>query len=232
MMSFLLVSYQGYSQKGYGFGINGSINTVWITNQNMYGDAEINHAVKVAPEFNLTGGYNFIDNLGLWIDLGYAKLGQNYSGTQGTSNTVRDINLNYFNIPILVKVVAGGESKFHLLIGPKFAFLMSANQTYTRDGAPYTDYIYNLSGVKFNKGATDITDRYVGSDIFLMMDLGADIYVSENLYLNVGLTLNYGLKVIDAPDYRIDNVHGTYDNNHNAVIGLNIGLNYMFKDKK
>ena len=65
------------------------------------------------------------------------------------------------------------------------------------------------------------------------LDLGADIYIIKKLYLNLGISLNYGLLDINSTDWQLKGykefpehsgivVLGDYTASHNIYAKINI----------
>jgi hypothetical protein len=234
--AFLLLSaVPSIAQKGFYFGIAGSGNSTWITNQNNYGLPEMDYTSTFAFGGNLGVGYDFTDHLGLKLELGLNQISEKYHDTQSSTELARQVKLNYFNIPILFRYRTGGKvAKFYVAVGPQFNMLRSATQTYTANGQPLSDSITKktLSGTQFIVGAENIKDRYNSLDIVGRMDLGVNITVVEHLMIDVGLTMGYGLTDINASDYRIPDFPkegatvGTYHPSHTIFGGLTVGISY------
>lgn len=218
----------------YYLGVGGSLNNVWIINQNMYGQPEIDYALKVGGGVMLAAGYNFNDLFGLRIEPSYSWQGQKYEGDQtidGTTyNTTRNIKLEYFQMPIFFRYSPGtGDTRFHLMVGPGFAALLSAEQEYLRDGAA-PDPFYSWSAARqIDPGEEDITDRFNTIDILSVVDLGCDVKLCESWFINIGLRFTYGLTDINAEEWQIENMDGEYKASRNFTAGLNVGFNWMQK---
>ena len=120
-----------------------------------------------------------------------------------------------------------------MLVGPQFCFLQKAEQTYTVDGNDFSFEKEDKDGDTFDVGATDIKDRYNDTDISLVLDLGADIFVVEGmLYLSAGARVFYGLTDINASAYQIENHEGKYEPSHNAGVTFMFGLHYIIAGGK
>ncbi|OQX77142.1 MAG: hypothetical protein B6D61_07650 [Bacteroidetes bacterium 4484_249] len=231
---FVLLSLNVNAQKGKEliFGVGGALNSVWIMNQNFYGEPEVDYAPKMgyAVSFNL--GYNFDENMSIMTELQYSLQGQKYDGKQNlvggdTYNVERDINLRYFNIPLFFKYSFGTSvTKFRFLAGPQFGFLLESTQEYLRDGKKLGTFAVDLENNNFVTDASTITDRFESMDISLVLDVGADIHLSDQFFISAGARINYGLKDINAAAYRINDLDGEYKPSHNFWGGLYVGINY------
>jgi hypothetical protein len=164
-------------------------------------------------------------------------LGQRFTdaiGPNKDTTLTRNIKLNYLQIPLMFKYRTTGEvARFYVMAGPQFDFLLSAKQTYYKNDASLTDEVYNP---KLNKpvkiGESTITDRYTSYDIFARLDLGVDITLVKNLFLNAGICFCYGLTDINNTNYRDPYGSGNYNPSHNIALGFNIGINYCLDFSK
>jgi hypothetical protein len=223
----LLLSFPSLAQKGFYFGIAGSGNSTWITNQNNYGLPEMDYAQTFTFGGNLGVGYDFNNHIGLKLEFGLNQISEKYKDSRGDSTLDRQVKLNYFNIPILFRYRTGGKvAKFYVAAGPQFNFLRSAAQTYNYNGKPYSDTLRTLSNQKFNIGDEDIKERYNNFDVVARMDLGVNITVVEHLMIDVGLTMGYGLLDINSSDYHLKDFSGAYHPSHTVFGGLTVGLSY------
>jgi hypothetical protein len=215
-------------------GIQGGFASVWIINQNNYGLVEMDYDYQWGPGFSFQAGYNFTNNIGLFTEIGFARGGQKYDDIWNNNDEIRrNIDLSYLNVPLLFKYSYGeSRARFRLLFGPQFSFLQKAEQEYTINGEPFSKMITDLDGNEFDAGAKDIKDRYSSTDVSIVLDLGADIFLLEEvMYLSIGARGYYGLTDINAEAYRLDNIDGNYDNSRNAGLMFNLGIHYIIGSK-
>jgi len=233
LVVFLMLSFISNAQKGKELiiGVGGAVNSVWIANQNFYGEPEVDYAPKMGylGSFNL--GYDITSNMSVIAEFQYSRQGQKYEGKQSIDgnkyDVLRDINLNYFNIPVFFKYAFGDkETKFRFMVGPQFGFLLDATQTYTRDGKTLGTAVTDVDGKPFFTDATNIKDRFESNDIGFALDIGADIHLSKQFFINAGFRGNYGFKDINAAPYRLKDIDGNYTPSHNFWGGLYFGINY------
>jgi hypothetical protein len=229
----ILVSFHSVAQKGKEvvLGVGGAFTTVWIINQSFYGEPEVDYAPKTGYAASLNLGYNFTENISALAELQYSLQGQKYDGDQKIGGTeykaLRDIDLRYLNIPLFFKYAFGsGGTKFRFMAGPQVGILLEANQDYTRDGEKVGPPVTNLDGDTFSPYAGDITERFQKNDFSLVLDIGADIHLSDLFYINAGIRGNYGLTEINAAPYRIKNMDGEYSASNNLWGGIYFGINY------
>jgi len=84
----------------------------------------------------------------------------------------------------------------------------------------------NLEGKSFKTDAKVITDRFETYDFGIVLDVGADIHLSDKFFVSPGFRMNYGFRDINAPAYRINDMDGEYSPSHNIWAGLNISICY------
>jgi hypothetical protein len=217
------------SQKQLYFGLSGTGLSSIITNQNNYGlGFEMDYAATFGAAGNVNIGFDFSNHIGLKLEVGFANLGQKYEDTRMENDTnvryTRNVQLNYLQIPLLFKFRTGGEVvKFYVMAGPQLNYLLSATQKYLRNDM-VDDRI--VPGSLEEIGKETITDRYNSIDIIGRIDLGVDIQLAANLFLNAGMSMGYGLTDINASDWQYKDSDGNYNPSHNIYGGLNVGINY------
>jgi len=81
------------AQKGLYFGLAGTIQSTWITNQNNYGLPEMDYKTSFGGAGNLNVGYDFTNHLGIKIEVGYGKFGQKYTDKMGDSTFSREVKV-------------------------------------------------------------------------------------------------------------------------------------------
>lgn len=223
------------SQSSMNFGVNGTYFTSWMINQNIYGLPEMEYDLKLSYGGMFNATYNINNNIGLQFEFDYSLRGQNYDGFQNKIPASREITLTYYEIPILFKYMGkGSKLRFRFLAGPYFGMLKAAEQEYLLNGQDPNYYITPIGSTDTVKASEpDILDRFNKSDIGVILDVGADIILSENLFLNAALRFNYGFKDVNIAEWQIKNQKGEYDATTNFSGGVVIGINYKipFKEK-
>ena len=221
-------------QKQLYFGAQGTGMSTWILNQNNYGRPDMDYVATFGGAGNVNIGFDFNQNFGLFLQVGYAKLGQKFRDVIDDTTYTRNVKLDYLQVPLLFKYRTSADvARFYIMAGPQFDFLLSANQIYYKDDVSYEEQFENpLSGEMVKIGEEDITDRYTSYDIFARLDLGVDITIIKNLFISTGLSFAYGLTDINAEDWRMDNSSGEYNPSHNIAIGFNVGINYCLDFSK
>src|ERR1035437_9491839 len=97
-ISFLSVS--AFAQKGFHVGLGGNFNSVWIVNQNAYGNPEYDYKLDLGGGGGLVLGYNLTNHFGFEGAVMSSKQGQKYVNHDNATLT-RDVNLHYIAIPVL-----------------------------------------------------------------------------------------------------------------------------------
>ncbi|MCD4665050.1 MAG: PorT family protein [Bacteroidales bacterium] len=229
----LIIIYNANAQKGkeLTFGIGGALTSVWIMNQNFYGEPEVQYAPKMgyATSFNI--GYNFTENITVATEFQYSAQGQKYDDKQNIGGIKyevnRNIDLRYLNIPLFFKYAFGDkQTKFRFLVGPQLGILLDATQIYKRDGDIIGTTAIDEEGNTFITDAKNIKDRFEKNDIGIVLDVGADIHLSKEFFISAGGRVNYGFKDINAAAYRIDDIDGEYTPSHNVWGGLYVSIHY------
>lgn len=230
ILAFFLTAGQAFAQKQLYFGAGGTGISSWFINQNNYGYKDLDVDAGITYGFNANVGFDFNKNLGVKLELGFQKLGQNYKKDVGDTSFTRKVGLYYFQLPLLFKFRTGGEVvKFMAAIGPQFDFLMSADQKYfytLKDTTGEFDYDKYIPGTTELISESDITNRFNSIDIQARLDLGIEIIIIKNLFIDAGFSFAYGLTDIIAPDYQYEDRDGNYNPVHNLYVGFNVGINY------
>lgn len=223
--------------KHFEVGLQGGYGSVFIVNQNNYGLHEMDYELYFGGAYNLQLGYNFNSNIGLFAEIGNQAMGQKYLDTWSGADVERTVDLSYLNVPLLFKYSYGESiARFRLLVGPQLSFLNKAKQEYLINGKPMPDNelfrVEDKEGNPFFIGEDDIKDRFNSMDIGIVLDLGADIFLVENmLYLSAAARFHYGFTDINASAYQMENKDENYDPSHNASGVFMLGLHYIIGGK-
>lgn len=242
---------------GLHLGLQGGFNSTWILNQNNYGFQELDYTRTFGFATGLAIGYNFTNTMGIQIDLNYATMGQDYfdiskdfcnidvngDNKPEKVETYRYVRLNYVQIPIMFRFQSARTKKqmisFHAMAGPSFGFLSAASMSYEADTA-FTGTLYAIPGDSIDymvpefaqTAETESADAYFsGFDLGFTLDLGADIFVTKQLYITPAAKFYYGLTDINsAPtrERRKDIETTDYTGaSRNAFGGISIGIHYL-----
>ncbi len=220
-----------FAQKGFHAGLGMNYNTVWIINQNSYGLDEYDYALDMGSALRFDVGYNFTDHLGLQTGFTSFKSGQKYDESHG-ADLHREIKMHYTGVPFQF-VFVGGKStvKFYAAAGPQFSFLGSASLNGNYYGAG-------------NSATIEAKERFEKSNTGLNFGLGANISITEFLYINAGMSFLYGFSDINAESGTGAQAFGgttwrwpshntnTYEASNLANGGFSIGIHYLMSTAK
>jgi hypothetical protein len=233
LLAFALAGSSLFAQKQLYFGVGGTGMSTWFINQNTYDSTILDWDVKSTFSYSVNAniGFDFNKNLGVKLELGYARLGQNYTDEFNADTLVtKNISVRYFQLPVLFKFRSSGEvAKFIFAIGPQFEFLMDAKQYIYINDVATDDWgnEYVVPGTTEKVYTENIKERFNSMDIMARLDLGVEIVVIKNLFIDAGLSFAYGLTDINADAYQSPGSDGNYNPVHNTYVGFNIGVNYV-----
>jgi opacity protein-like surface antigen len=228
-IAFILTAGSLFAQKQLYFGAGGTGMSTWLINQYNYGlTPSWDEKIAFSYGVNANVGFDFNKNLGVKLELGYSRLGQNYEKKRNDTLFSRNLALSYFQLPVLFKFRTGGEvAKFMFALGPQFEFLTGAKQrVYANDietDEYYGDYVVPGTTVKINEW--DVKQLYNSFDVMARLDLGVEIVIIDNLFIDAALSFAYGLTDIIKTEYSSQLTN--YDPMHNTYVGLNVGVNYV-----
>ncbi len=199
-------------------------NSIWIANQNAYGNMEMPYGTT----FGLTGGLGFSyfgDGWAFNTAPVFAQMGQVYSGEQNGGEAERKVKLNYLQVPLLAMYeVKYMQNPTWIAFGPELSFLLSAKQDYMRTGGYTLPKPENLV-----IGITDVKDRFKSVDLGLAFAVNKlyEMNYSDRFMLLLSFNTGIGLLDINSKDWQIANPKGEYSGSHNFYVGLKAGL--LFK---
>ncbi len=194
-----------------GYFLTGMVNGPATTTTTSYVNPYTHFDTKFAPKVGVSVGYGFVDAFGVLLELNFATLGQNATGTSGSADIKRSIDLSYIEIPLYLKVRTPGESAhYYFMAGPQFNFLTGA--TIKDDKTTITD---------------DAKDHFNSTDLGLTFDTGLEIDIPK-LFFNFGLRGYYGLTDPNATKFQLPSSAGDYKSSNNFAVGLNVAAHYKF----
>lgn len=259
-LTFLMLWAMGtgclFAQKGFNLQFSLQPNASFITGDWKISTSNSDYTFKKSLTFGfgvaLAGGYNFTDNLGASIGLGYSLGGQNYKGitiSQGslTQTIENDISLSYIKIPIKFNfnTTPNKSISFSGFAGFYLGFLAGYKQTYSLTG-PYPDdqTTYVFKGKTMTENGSDQYDLigkpFKSTNFGITLGAGLQKKLSEKLFLLVMLNYELGFgdiknvsSQIQYSEHDLENVYQSDDPNRsvshkNASIGLMIGLKKSF----
>jgi|GEM_PF-3393886 len=226
LVFFLLTVTAFYCRaQSFTLGVMGEAKNTWLVNTAVMG-ATTEQEVK--PSFGFAGGFTAcvyfqqqIDTyLGVGIDAIFGNHSQRYSGRVSGSPTLATynskVNLLFLDLPVYAKLVL----RFGTYVEAGMQFSLLASAWYKSTGGLETSV----------NAKSKFSPFYYGP----LVGLGADIPVSDDMYIFAGLRFVYGisdLKGVDgqgndvsvpvngAPDYSGKKTHAAY-------VALNLGVYY------
>lgn len=205
--------------------INGEagFNSIWILNQNAYGNQETEYATSFGSTGGVSLSYFKNREWGMKGALYMSRLGQNYSGEQGGASAKRKVRLTYIEVPFMwMRQIPYREYPTWISAGPNIMVLVKANQEYSRDGG---SKLPNPDGM----ASGEVTERFKPVDVALNFSLNrmVELNYSRSIMFLFSINSSFGLLDINSKEYQLPNTHDIYASSHNFYIGVKFGL--MFK---
>lgn len=187
-----------------------------------------------AMAYDITLGYNAYVNVGFSVanhwsvlfGLGYSSAGQKYSEvfqvSSGTLAVSHSLQFGYLNVPALIRFSNynyGQKAAFALSMGPRFGFMVSANETLTFNG-------------EVDEGLGDPFLKYSSLDMGIEVNPGVDIYFQHRSFLSINLHGYIGLTNLNT-DYFDQFPTGGEDirTTRNLQFGIQVGYYWMIEQR-
>lgn len=138
------------------------------------------------PHFGFVAGgvfeYWTSNRFAIHTNLIYSMKGAEYSLDLGIASADITWKFDYLSIPILAKIAFGERTKFYLLVGPEFSFLLSAKQKTEAEGL----------GLQASD-EVDLKDYMSSFEVALSSGMGVDIPMGNMVFFiesrgSIGLT--------------------------------------------
>ncbi|MEN3040515.1 MAG: porin family protein [Bacteroidia bacterium] len=182
-------------------------NTWLLNKQDSDAGPELDYVVTWGFAGGLTVGYNFMDNLGVGLDVLYSRQGQKYKGEFPNAPEIKltaQTTLNYLKLPIFLRFNSDPNStvQFSFLLGPQANLLLSYKDKATIKGEG-NSFDSEASGTTFTVNFTSPSEPpsrfdakltapiYTSFSLAAALGLGVDIRLSEQLLLNVHFRGDY-----------------------------------------
>lgn len=219
-----------YSQTKSGFriGAKGAFNSTWILNKNIMDDPNVAYVASFGYNYGLGLGFNFIDRLGIYVDLQLNKHNQNYGDDGAGTDVLEKYNFKYTDLITTLRYTS--ELGFYLELGTNFSSLKNV-KTSLAIYPTATNIIYK---------DVDVTKYFEKSNFGGVFGIGGEYDIIDNLYFTAGLRLCYGLTDIVSKEggkgnnYSEDdplttkNEKVAYKPTNTAFGGLHVGIFYRF----
>lgn len=240
-----------YAQKGAFAGLNFAYNSTWLMNPQVFDDGA---GQDIVPSFGhyygLVLGYNFIDNVGVEVDVNFSKVVQKYTGrlniwlTDNYNTYNSRIQMNTIDIPLMIRF--GEKSYFEM--GGVFQIVnaVSYTQDFNDPHGIITSYWYKdlvLYHTFVPEGTIEVQEKFRKNGFGVALGFGSDIDLWEDrLALNFGVRFQYiltDMQGINGLGFDIDSNYVPSDHNDNnekdrfhtnpLIGGFKIGLKYRIE---
>lgn len=198
-------------------GVVYSFNSVWILNQNNYGQfngSELSYKFGAGSAYGVVVGYDIKRRYGVETGIIIKSAeGQKYHDELYTGEVNRRIELEYIHIPAYFRMKSYLNNKslpviLNIAAGVQYGILKSAKET-------------------VNGNESDIKNRFKKNELSLTIKLGSDVYLNNHLYFTFGLNTGISGNINDK-DWL---VNGKYRYSHNFIFGADVGISYYLQSK-
>jgi len=251
LMVAVVLSALSTQAQNFRLGLSGGVNSTWLMNKNVFDyDDGLDVAATFGGRVGIDAIYSFTEKVGIGVGFNFlSRNSQKYSGDNKGHDYQLDgeltTKMNYFDIPITLRLTSSGGTYFE--IGPQFGFLTKAEETYEGEHSDLFDY-----------EEVDVKNAFESTNIGMVLGFGADIDVSENIFITTGIRLGYGFTDVtkeyeNEVDFLSDNPESisngafytttlaanvddegdlNYEKTSRVFGGLHIGVSYMFGGTK
>lgn len=230
LLSFILMSFIGYSQTGFQLGFHFSPNIGWF-NPDSEGleneSAKIGYGFGLIADFNISENYAFTTGLNLLSTRGEINFQDNkeVNSTPTPGRTTSSMKINYVQIPVGLKLKTNQIG--YMTYFANFGFGLGVNYDATAD----EEFTYPGNQSTLTNEEIDYADEIALLRASLMVGIGAEYNLSGNTSLVMGLSFDNGFtNVLTEDAYQIDaNGNGIGSKNQdfksiNNFIVLNLGV--------
>lgn len=190
-----------------------------IASQNNYGFAELDAGFFFAMGMGMKAGFRFTENWSLFAEYNFSRIGGSWKGEEAGISTTREVRVEYWQIPLLLRYNWTENPRFYVTGGPMLNLLKTAQHLYEPAGNEITGRP-GLNG--------DITERFQENVPGLMLGAGIEAPFTERLYGVFGLRFSYTPGDINKEEFRINNQKGEYHPSRIYFPAIEIGLGYIF----
>jgi opacity protein-like surface antigen len=245
LLSLLLFPLLAQSQniKGPYVGLTTQLQNTWIINDEQYENVNYRHnfTTKWAP-IGATLGYKFNENHNLQIEAIRSYQGETFDlhDVNDEKTGEKEVDLVYWNIPLLFKYTTTGTLRFNFMVGPQVSILQKGREenrftrtaNYLRDKEPITipQGTYLMASTKeSDRGNNAQVGGFNKHDLGIALGAGVEYSFTENLYLSANVRYSYNFVDIRDKEYiRPATDPDYYVLRQNMVVGVQLGINYLF----
>jgi len=250
----LLATFSAQSQNVESFGFFAGFNVPITIDQGLNDDPRyIGKLTFRATPIGFTYGYDHV-GFGFVITPNYTQIGQKYiiENTVGGDVGFRDIKMNYFSVPVALKLHLNDMAFFRLsaVAGLNFNYLIKGSETISHSAAKlnyppgvaiptdpgYTEVFDGVLVPEVNDQEYVSTDKFKSFQLFASVGLRSDFDLNDDWSLNFDGRANFGLtdprtseyiatlKQPDAPDL--------YGARHDLYLSFEFGIARIIQIKQ
>lgn len=175
----------------------------------------VSGGVTLGYGFGMFGAYMFSDHIGVQAEVQYIAISQKYK----EMDVEREINLRYFNIPLLLSYNTGKNEplNFNVVAGPQLGVSMGSD-IHVSGGGAGSETTHAILSVK----TSDVGFAYGAG-----LDFG--LTESQNFRLGIGFRGVYGLfDISDKSQTLADDSFYVLDRSHIKTYAGYIGFSWLF----
>lgn len=250
----LLASFSANSQNVESFGLFAGFNVPITIDEGLNKDPRyVGKLTFRATPVGFTYGYDHV-GFGFVITPSYTRIGQKYiiENTVGGDVGFRDIKMDYFSVPVALKLHLNDMAFFRLsaVAGLNFNYLINGSETISHDAAKL-NYPPGVA-IPDDPGYTEVFDgvlvpevknqEYVSKDkfnslqIFASVGLRSDFDINDDWSLNFDGRANFGLTDPRTKDYietlKQPNAPDLYGARHDMYLSVEVGICRIIQIKK
>lgn len=252
----LLVGFKhGYSQNVESFGVFGGFNVPVTFDEGLNKDPRYEGKVTFrATPVGFTYGYDRV-GFGFVLTPSLTKIGQKFlvKNTVGGDVGIRDVQMDYFNLPVALKLHLNDLSFFRLsaVAALNFTYLLNGRETisYSASKQTYPSSVLIPSEPGYTKVFDGVLvpevngleyvskNQYNPFQLFAAVGLRSDFDLSDEWSINFDGRANFGLFDPRKKDYieqlqQTSNAPGLYGVRHEIYLSAEIGIARIFQIKE
>jgi len=208
------------AQNNWFIGVESALLSSGIENQNPYGMEKLPTVKTYGTSHNLVIGKTLNRGFAVSLEPTYAQLGQNYLHVRTDNDYLRNIGLNYIQMPLMLSKNFGqGKLRIQTKGGLYGSYLIESTfeeSTLISEGNIVGPAVINVNSDRFNK-----------LDLGVKAYLGAQLTLSEKLALNMSYSFSTSFSDINSDSYQYEPEYKLeYKKSRNVSTGIHLGLQY------
>ncbi len=191
----------------------------WLLNQD---DSDAGSVLDYEPTYAFGGGfstsYNFTDNLGVGLDLLYARHSQKYKGVQNNIAYTARTDLNFLKVPVLLRFNSDPNSvvQFNAFLGPQLNFLLGYKDRAEATVPLLGRNIQEVSGTEMTitignnpPNKEELTAPIYKNFLFgTVLGFGIGIKPTDQLLISLHVRADYSFGDAENKEAKINHSHG------------------------